>query len=192
MELVSSVSSEQEKIIYEPFDLDKLKNILYREIKGYFDENTDVSLAINEFIEYLKIGEILTHWGEGILRSIYDLFVSKTDYYDRDSYLYRIVMNYEAYLKNIKRTKENSNYIPHVSGFSGALELFEETQQLRNTDFNNRTVQSRFSRICYHLKGYRDLYAHSANELEFSLFKQVKVATDNIALYVYTAWILRN
>ena len=101
-------------------------------------------------------------------------------------------MNYEAYLKNIKRTKENSNYIPHVSGFSGALELFEETQQLRNTDFNNRTVQSRFSRICYHLKGYRDLYAHSANELEFSLFKQVKVATDNIALYVYTAWILRN
>jgi hypothetical protein len=189
--LEKSTYSEQEKIVYEPFDLEKLKIKLLTEIGGYFDGSIDVQAAINLFIEYLKVKNTLTSWGEGILKSIYDLFYSKTDYYDRDSYLYRIVMNYEAYLKNIKKIKDNG-YDSTVVGFNAALDLFEETQQLKEKDLYNKTVQSRFAKICSSLHYYRNQFGHSANELELSLFQQVKTAMDNIALYVYTAWILRN
>ena len=190
--LEKPVSSEQEKITYEPFDLEKLKMRLLLEIRGYFDEKADVKEAINLFIEYVKVKSTLTVWGEGILKSIYDLFYSKTDYYDRDSYLYRIVMNYEAYLKNINQIKDNVYDLTNVRGLFDTIGIIEETRQLKERDADKNTMQGRFAKTFSSLNFYRNKYAHNATELEFSLFQQVKTAIDIIALYVYTAWLLRD
>ena len=68
-----------------------------------------------------------------------------------------------------------------------ALDLFEETKPLKSK------YSSPFAKYCSNLWYLRNKYAHAANEMEdTAILQQVKTAVNSIALYVYTAWILRD
>lgn len=189
-----SPNNGYEYITYIPYDLEKLKMKLCSELEGYFkaDDSIDIQKAVNSFIEYLKVRGEFSSWGNGILKSIYDLFFSKSDYFDRESYLYRLVMNYEAFLKNICKVRDEKYDTANIQGLSMALDIFDETRKLRNRD-SQVILESRFAKIYSTLRYYRNIYAHSANDIsDIALFQQVKMNVDNIALYVYTAWLLRD
>ena len=169
------------------FDLSKLKDRLGLELKFYFkDTELELNKAIDIFVDFLKIDGKTNGWGDGILLSVYELFFSKSDYYDRESYLYRLVLGYEAYLRNIKRIKCRNIEI-NTGGLYDALDLFEETKPLKSKN------SSPFAKYCSNLWYLRNKYAHAANEMEdTAILQQVKTAVNSIALYVYTAWILRD
>lgn len=181
------------------YDVNKLKseiiNELFLENNTYKMSKEELSLSFDIFNTTLsnENGEI-SKWGDSLMQSLYELLCTKTDYYDREACLNKLITGYETYLKCFT---SNTEYIS-FSGQAEVIHHFASISELRtykDIDKHYRTdvQKTNFSYILSRIKYLSDISRHDKmhESLDMGLNKQIKNAIDFIALYLYSGYLIK-
>lgn len=179
------------------FNIEKLTSQLKKELKSGFNlSELDIDTGIIQFYKALQSNGTFSRWGESLLQSIYELWFTKTDFYDREVCLIKLTTNYETYIKELD---------PQLKYFSGMAEIIKNNPALNELrwykdqwkslekwkiDYPKRNYSKYMSALIY----LRNLYAHDTGHksLDMGMSNQITNATNFIALYIYSAHLLRN
>lgn len=180
------------------YDVSKLKlaviNELYSEMSIYKMSKEVLSDSFEIF--YIALSDqngIVTKWGDSLLQSVYELLCTKTDYYDRETCLNKLITGYETFLKCFINKSETNIF----SGQSEVIHHFTPISELRNyrySENNKENVQKKdFSYILSRIKFLSDKSRHDKlhESLDMSFNKQIKNAIDFIALYLYSGYLIK-
>jgi hypothetical protein len=178
----------------EVFDLVRFDQQIRLELSQLGMEDALINNGLEKFYTALKINGDFSRWGRSLLQSIFDLWFSRTDYYDRESCIIKLTHGFETYIKRLDArlvTCEGlSTSIRANSMLSDLYEYHHIAKSLPNysIDFQKR----KFSKTIRSLLFYRNLYTHdNTNEnLEMGLHNQIIYACQFIALFVYAAAIV--
>jgi hypothetical protein len=162
----------------------------YKMTKEVLSESFDVFYA--SFSD--SMGNI-SRWGDSLLQSLYELLCTKTDYYDRETCLNKLITGYETYLKSFVPINESKMF----SGQAEVIDYFDAMAELRSykridKQYRTDAQKTTFSYILDKIKYLSDISRHDKNHesLEMGMNKQIKNAIDFIALYLYTASLIKS
>lgn len=177
------------------FNLEELTIQLKKELKNGFNmSESTIENGIYRFYKALKNNEKFSRWGESLLQSIYELWFTKTDFYDREVCLIKLTTNYETYIKNLHPTSLKTSGLVDVLKANPILsELHSYKFECQKMDKQYIDYSKRnYSKAVHSLIYFRNLYAHNtdADSLDMGISNQIGYATDFIALYIYSAVIL--
>ena len=179
----------------EAFEFNKFDKQIRRELLQIGLKNEWISDGLNTFYNALKINAEYSRWGRSLLQSIYDLWFSRTDFYDREACIIKLTHGFETYLKKLDTDLLNLDGLGTCIHSNFQLESLyaynQEAKSIPSTLINHE--KRKFSKTIRSLVFYRNLYTHDNNSehLEMGLHNQIKFASDFIALYVYVGYLLR-
>lgn len=165
-----------------------LKVELNRELAFYFRTIPDqLDVALDKFEDVLTEGD--EFWGKYMTYSLYNLLCDKTNFMDRQSILFQLMMNYETYLRRLYRRRYGYD-LEIGSGLRDMINSLPEFNPL--FEAQEGTIERSFGKILNILCNRRNLYAHQSDneKLNQGFSMQVKTSVDFIALYVYTVVLL--
>jgi hypothetical protein len=150
--------------------------------------------GLQKFYTALKTNGDFNRFGRSLLQSIYDLWFSRTDYYDRESCIIKLTHGFETYIKMLdSRLVSSDGLSTSIRSNYGLSSLYEYHQVAKSLPQHSIDHQKRkFSKSIRSLLFYRNLYTHdNTNEnLEMGLLNQISYASQFIALYVYAAAVM--
>jgi hypothetical protein len=136
----------------------------------------------------------ISKWGDSILQSLYELLCTKTDYYDRETCLNKLITGYETYLKCFI---SNSEFIT-FTGQADVIHYFSPISELRSYKdldkyYKTDAQKTNFSYILSRIKYLSDVSRHNKmhESLDMGFNKQIKNAIDFIALYLYSGYLIK-
>lgn len=174
------------------FNLEEITYQLKKELKNGFNmSEVEIDNGISRFYRTLKSNDKYSRWGESLLQSIYELWYTKTDFYDREVCLIKLTTNFETYIRKFQPTHKET------MGLVELLKSYPELSELYSYKFECRNIDSRYidypkrnhSKNLHSLIYFRNLYAHNTDDdnLDMGISNQIGYATNFIALYVYVA-----
>lgn len=135
----------------------------------------------------------LSKWGDSLLQSVYELLCTKTDYYDRETCVNKLITGYETFLKCfVDRTQTI-----HFTGLADVINYLKPISELRNyknVENNNQNIQLKnFSYILSKIKFLSDKSRHDKmhESLDMGFNTQIKNTIDFIALYLYSGYLIK-
>lgn len=180
----------------EAFEFNKFDKQIRRELLQIGLKNEWISEGLNTFYNALKINAEYSRWGRSLLQSIFDLWFSRTDFYDREACIIKLTHGFETYLKKLDTDLLNLDGLGTCIHSNFQLEsLYAYNQEAKSIPSSLINHEKRkFSKTIRSLVFYRNLYTHDNNSehLEMGLHNQIKFASDFIALYVYVGYLLRD
>jgi hypothetical protein len=180
----------------EAFEFLKFDKQIRKELIQIGLNNEWVSDGLATFYNALKINGEYSRWGRSLLQSIYDLWFSRTDFYDREACIIKLTHGFETYLKKIDTDLLSLDGLGTCIHSNFQLELLytytTEAKSIPSSLINHE--KRKFSKTIRSLVFFRNLYTHDNNSehLEMGLHNQIKFASDFIALYVYVGYLLRD
>jgi hypothetical protein len=179
----------------EVFDLVRFDQQIRLELNQLGMEDAFVNEGLQKFYTALKINGDFSRWGRTMLQSIFDLWFSRTDYYDRESCIIKLTHGFETFIKLIDaRLVSCDGLSTSIRSNPGLCELYDYHNLAKSMPPYSIDYQKRkFSKSIRSLLFYRNLYTHdNTNEnLEMGLLNQISYASQFIALYVYAAAIMK-
>lgn len=186
-----------EPVQRKAFIWEELREQIVKEVSKDYNLSDDmIELGLDTLYYAAYVDGKVTRWGNHLFQSIYELWFTKTDYYDRDVCFQKLTTNYETYLS--KLIENNGDKV----GLANLIESSPALAELRQYKFESKEMEywqidqtkRNYSYFLGSLIYYRNLYSHdNDNEnLELSLNNLIKQVTDFIALYVYTGYLLCN
>lgn len=180
----------------EAFEFSKFDKQIRKELIQIGLKNEWVSDGLTTFYNALKINGEYSRWGRSLLQSIYDLWFSRTDFFDREACIIKLTHGFETYLKKLDTELLN------LDGLGTCIHSNFQLESLYAYNFEAKSIPSslinhekrKFSKTIRSLVFYRNLFTHDNNSehLEMGLHNQIKFASDFIALYVYVGYLLRD
>ena len=182
------------------YDLTKLKseviNELSSEINFYKMNKEELSNSFDIFYTaILDTTGNITRWGDSLLQSLYELLCTKTDYYDRETCLNKLITGFETYLKCYILESETKLFIGQadvINHFNSISDLrkYKDIERIYRTDIK----KTNFSYILSRIKYLSDQTRHNKNHesLDMGFNKQIKNAFDFIALYLFTGHLIKS
>ncbi|MBA6151440.1 hypothetical protein [Gelidibacter maritimus] len=173
---------------------EKVIKELFSEVRQYKMNKAVLANNFDLFYEaILDVNGKPSRWGDSLLQSLFELLNTKTDYYDRETCLNKLILGYETYLKCFIPDLENQRF----SGQVDVINSFTDFKEVWTYKFQeNRTNKQKnnFSYILHSLKFLSDQLRHNGahESLDMGLNKQIKNAIDFIALYLFTAQTINN
>lgn len=178
----------------EPFDLARFDQEIRLELGQLGMEQALINVGLQKFYTALKVNGDFGRWGRSLLQSIYDLWFSRTDYYDRESCIIKLTHGFETYIKMLDTRLQTCEGLSTSIRTNRMLcDLYDYHQVAKSLPTNSIDYQKRkFSKSIRSLLFYRNLYTHdNTNEnLEMGLHNQITYASQFIALFVYAAAIM--
>ncbi len=178
----------------ELFDLARFDQQIRLELRQIGMDDTLISSGLEKFYGALKVNGDFGRWGKSMLQSIFDLWFSRTDYYDRESCIIKLTHGFETYIKILDARLVTCDGLSTSIRSNPALsDLYDYNQVSRTLPTYAIDHQKRkFSKSIKSLLFYRNLYTHdNTNEnLEMGLHNQIFYASQFIALYVYAAALM--
>lgn len=178
----------------EPFDFGRFNQAIRLELSQMGMDELLINAGLNKFYFALKINGDFSRWGKSLLQSIYDLWFSRTDYYDRESCIIKLTHGFETYIKKLDaRLHSCEGLSTSIRSNRMLCDLYEYNQVAKSLPSYSIDHQKRkFSKSIRSLLFYRNLYTHdNTNEnLEMGLHNQITFASQFIALFVYVAAIM--
>ena len=179
----------------EVFDLVRFDQQIRLELNQLGMEDAFVNEGLQKFYSALKINGDFSRWGRTMLQSIFDLWFSRTDYYDRESCIIKLTHGFETFIKLIDaRLVSCDGLSTSIRSNPGLCDLYDYHNLAKSMPSYSIDYQKRkFSKSIRSLLFYRNLYTHdNTNEnLEMGLLNQISYASQFIALYVYAAAIMK-
>lgn len=181
------------------YDIQKLKseiiNELFLEFNTYKMSEEILSDSFDIFYSaLLDKGGNSSKWGNSLLQSLYELLCTKTDYYDRETCLNKLITGYETYLKCFIKNLENKIFTGQadvISNFHSISDLrtYKDIDRYKRTDIQ----KTNFSYILSRIKYLSDVSRHDKTHesLDMGLNKQIKNAIDFIALYLFSGYLIK-
>ena len=172
------------------YNWEELKEVITKELgREYKLDRRTISIGIDSF--YNTISEGKETWSKSLLQTMYDFWFTKSDFYDRETFLFKLSFNYEPFLKRFN--EKTDSYTGLNSVITSLPQIFDlkEYKKIRHNYIDKVTLN--FSYIINSLSFYRNLYAHQSDDdkLDFGFSKQVKTITNFIALYIYSSYLLK-
>jgi hypothetical protein len=182
-------------VIHVEFNRDKLIEQFKKElIESKLMDETMIQLGLDTFFEVFNNHEGKNKGGEYLLQSIYKLWFTKTDFYDRDVCFQKLTTYYEEYLRKLCTETRNTTGLQNViSSINVISDLKNYKYIARNLNFNEVDKQKKsFSIYLNTLIYFRNLYSHDSDneDLDMGLNKQMQNITNFISLYIYTSYLL--
>jgi hypothetical protein len=178
----------------EAFDLVRFDQQIRMELSQLGMEDALMNEGLQKFYTALKTNGDFNRFGRSLLQSIYDLWFSRTDYYDRESCIIKLTHGFETYIKILdSRLVSSDGLSASIRTNFGLSTLYEYHQVAKSLPQHSIDHQKRkFSKSIRSLLFYRNLYTHdNTNEnLEMGLLNQISYASQFIALYVYAAAVM--
>jgi hypothetical protein len=178
----------------EVFDLERFDQQIRLELNELGMEDAFMNTGLEKFYSALQNNGDFSRWGRTMLRSIFDLWFSRTDYYDRELCIIKLTHGFETFIKILdKDLVDCVGLSTSIRSNNGLCDLYDYANLARTIPPNSIDYQKRkFSKSIRSLLFYRNLYTHdNTNEnLEMGLFNQISFASQFIALYVYAAAIM--
>jgi hypothetical protein len=179
----------------EAFDFSKFDKQIKKELIQLGLKNEWISDGLATFYNALKINGEYSRWGRSLLQSIYDLWFSRTDFYDREACIIKLTHGFETYLKKLDTD------LLHLDGLGTCIHSNFQLESLYTYKAEAKSIHSslinhekrKFSKTIGSLVFFRNLFTHDNNSehLEMGLHNQIKFASDFIALYVYVGYLLK-
>ncbi|WP_395805510.1 hypothetical protein [Daejeonella sp.] len=180
----------------EAFEFSKFDKQIRKELIQIGLNNEWISDGLATFYNALKINGDYSRWGSSLLQSIFDLWFSRTDFYDREACIIKLTHGFETYLKKLDSDLLN------LDGLGTCIHSNYQLESLYTYNFEAKSIPSslinhekrKFSKTIRSLVFYRNLFTHDNNSehLEMGLHNQIKFASDFIALYVYVGYLLKD
>lgn len=178
----------------EAFDLARFDQQIRLELSQLGMEPEMMRAGLQQFYMALKTNGDFNRFGRSLLQSIYDLWFSRTDYYDRESCIIKLTHGFETYIKMLdSRLVSSDGLSTSIRSNHGLSKLYEYHQVAKSLPQHSIDHQKRkFSKSIRSLLFYRNLYTHdnTNDNLEMGLLNQISYASQFIALYVYAAAIM--
>jgi hypothetical protein len=197
---VATVDTSSELQYFYPkrieFNWGEFEGQLRKELeRGYHLSEEMLSIGIDALYEVLFSNGELKRWGKFFVQSIFELWFTKTDFYDRDICFYNVTTSYETFLRELNPVFADTTNLVDKLGKDRKL------SELRTYKFVAREMiasqidkqKQAFSYILNSLIFFRNLYSHdkSNENLDLGLNNIIKSISDCIALYVYTGYLLK-
>lgn len=180
----------------EAFEFSKFDKQIRKELIQIGLKNEWVSDGLNTFYNALKLNGEYSRWGKSLLQSIYDLWFSRTDFYDREACIIKLTHGFETYLKKLDAD------LLSLDGLGTCIRSNFHLESLYAYNVESKSIphplidheKKKFSKSIKSLVFLRNLYTHDNNSehLEMGLHNQIKFASDFIALYVYVGYLLKD
>jgi hypothetical protein len=170
----------------------KIKTVLNY---GYTFTNEELEVGVNSFIQSLAVDNE-DYWSRTLLQTIYDYWFSNIDQYDKDTIFFKLAMSFETYLRRFGDLK-------NIKGLSAIINSFKEIRDVQSYKYDIRDgiverwnvdkTKENFSYYMGSLMFFRNLFAHEADDDRLFLKENKRNGTieNFIALYIYTAYLLR-
>ncbi len=181
------------------YELPKLKLAIIEELvseNAIYKMNKETLSASFDIFYTALSGQngVVSKWGDSLLQSLYELLCTKTDYYDRETCLNKLITGYETYLKCYI---SNSEYIS-FTGQADVINYFSKISELRyykdiDKNYRTDTQKTNFSYILSRIKYLSDVSRHDKmhESLDMGFNRQIKNAIDFIALYLYSGYLIK-
>lgn len=179
---------EYNQFARRPYNVPELFNAVVKDIEYNFGNK---EYLLDDFSFLIKHLESLNN-GRMIVQYLYDIYVGKTDYYDRFAYFSQVVNFYEPFLKSLN-FQYNSSYPPSLRNMIYTSPKLSNLINLKKDNFsskfdNNGNNKIYFAKAIKDLVFYRNLMDHdlSDDRLVIGTFKQIELITKFMSLYIYT------
>jgi hypothetical protein len=183
--------------IRAPYNLDLIKSDLQKELNFDFNITKDSQIFNNGFEAFImqlrKSDGSFSRWGDSLLQSLFDLLRGRSDYYDREAFLQKVVDSFETYIGTF--SDEIRNEVGMQRKISANIRLQDLANYKHDVEFNTPGVDRlklKMSKNLSSLHYYRNIMTHNkAHEnLEMGMTTQVQNIFNFISLYIYVGNIL--